>query len=282
MSKLQANQYFQQQIDEIDSLPPFPLFGNIIKSFLRADNVGDIRSLVSNIETEPSISAKLIGIANSAFYGGSDDIKNVREAIARIGILQLKSIIYYLVLSLKFNIKLCPHFIVSRFWIKSMMQAHCARNICKHLDFGKSVDVDEIYSIGLLQHIGLLAIIDLYPEKTESLLAHDTGESLNNKLLNAFGVNCYTASAMLLQHWALPRTFYNSIRHLNDFDYSGEDEALVWILQLSNEIWNDQAKTECSDLKSKLGNMISQSELCDILNDNEDDSRWVKSFAIHL
>lgn len=75
---------------------------------------------MSNVGTELSISAKLIGIANSAFYGGDDDFKNVRNVIAWLGTLQMNSIIYSLVLSAIFKIKLCPHYKISCFWYKSM------------------------------------------------------------------------------------------------------------------------------------------------------------------
>ena len=58
-----------ERILQIKTLPPFPLLSNIIKAFVAAESDGEIRPLIDNIETEPNILAKIIGIANSAAFG---------------------------------------------------------------------------------------------------------------------------------------------------------------------------------------------------------------------
>ena len=282
MNKTMSYSTLQEQINEIESLPPFPLLGNILKSFLHADNNGDIRPLISNIESEPSVAAKVIGISNSAFYGGSDNIKTIRDAVARIGLLQLKSIVYSLVLSSRFKTRQCPHFLISRFWYDSMMLAHCARNVYDHLRLKNNIDRNEIYSIGLFQRIGLLVLIELYPEKMEFILASDRNEMLGTKIFNTFGIDHYTASAVLLKHWSLPASFYHSIENIADQDYKGDYEEIIWILQQAREILHNIDDVENISLYGRLVEDLNIDILCKIIHDTERDSSWIKSFADHL
>lgn len=282
MSETKITLSLQKQIDQIESLPPFPLLGNILKSFLHADSDGDIRPLISNIESEPSIAAKVLGVANSAFFGGKDDIKTIRDASARLGLLQLKSIVYSLVLSSRFKAKQCPHFVISRFWQDSMMQAHCARTICDHLNLESKTVRNEVYSIGLLQRIGILALVELNPEKMELLLAHDTNETIGEKITSAFGIDHYTASAALLRHWSLPASFHQAIQNLTNCKYAGPYEEIVWILQQSREILQNLDNTEMIKLDTRLGQHLNQEWLCQVVNATENDQAWINSFASHL
>jgi HD-like signal output (HDOD) protein len=280
MSEPNIKTTIENQIDQIETLPPFPLLGNILKSFLLADGDGDIRPLISNIETEPSITAKVIGVANSAFFGSSDEIRTIRDATARLGLLQLKSIVYSLVLSSRFKTKQCPHFVISRFWFDSMMQAHCTRHICDQLGPLQKVDRNEAYSIGLLQRIGILALLELSPEKMEFLLAHDTDETISEKILRVYDIDQYTVSAALLRHWLLPESFFSTIQNLGNHEYSGEHQEIVWILQQAMEILRNLHNVEAIKLDARLG--LDQNSLCKILNDTEQDEQWIKSFASHL
>ena len=280
MSEPNIKTTIEMQIDQIETLPPFPLLGNILKSFLLADGDGDIRPLISNIESEPSIAAKVIGVANSAFFGSNDAIRTIRDATARLGLLQLKSIVYSLVLSSRFKAKQCPHFTISRFWFDSIMQAHCARHICNQLSPSLKVERNEIYSIGLLQRIGILTLIELSPEKMEYLLAHNTDETTGEKILRVFDIDHYTVSAALLKHWSLPPSFHGAIQNLGNNEYGDDYREIVWILQQAMEILHNLHNADAIKLDPRLG--LDQNSLCKILNDTENDEYWIKSFASHL
>ena len=267
------------EVEKLESLPPFPLLSNILKSFLQVDHDGDIRPLISNIESEPSITAKVIGMANSAFFGSGSNIKTVRDATARLGLLQLKSIVYSLVLSSRFNTKQCPHFEVGRFWFNSMMQGRCARTLMTEAKIENTFDINQLFAVGLLQRIGMLALIELNPEAMDSVLSGKLGTLLNREKA-VLGINHYEAGSILLKKWSLPEAFHTILEVYNDDDYEGEYKPVILALKRSSELVEGGIDAVNKDLDDQLG--LDEDALCRILNKMETDSNWIKSFASHL
>ena len=280
MSFPQSMSPIETQIDKIEALPPFPMLGNILKSFLVADNDGDIRPLISNIEAEPSISAKVIGLSNSAIFGSSGQIKTIRDATARLGLVQLKSIVYSLVLSSRFKSTQCPHFDIGRFWLFSMLQACCARITNMYTKYNTTLDKNVLYAIGLLQRIGILALVDIYPQEMNEIFAADDEGGLSHHERLLFGADHYEVGTALLKHWQLPEPFITVLQHYNTPEYTGEYCEIIWILKRSKEIALYGADIQNTELDAKIG--LDESSLCIILNQLECEASWIRSFAAHL
>ena len=117
------------QLFQIESLPPFPLLASILRAFLQADDNGDIRPLVSNIEQEPSAITRVLSVSNSTYYANDISVKSVRDCVNRLGITRLKSIVYSLIISNRFDTKAYPAFDMSLYWYDSMVLAYTAAHI---------------------------------------------------------------------------------------------------------------------------------------------------------
>ena len=52
-----------------------------------------IDDLALAVETDPALATKVVGVANSGFYGGIDSIGSVRDALMRTGLEQAKNIV---------------------------------------------------------------------------------------------------------------------------------------------------------------------------------------------
>lgn len=280
MSSLQMQTTVESQIDKIEKLPPFPLLGNILKSFLTADTDGDIRPLIANIESEPSVSAKVIGLANSAIFGTSGQIKTIRDATARLGLLQLKSIVYSLVLSSRFKTKQCPNFDIGRFWLFSMLQAFCARTTVIYSNYASNIDKNVLYAIGLLQRIGILALVDLNPQQMDRIFSEDDEAGLSFKERGVFGIDHYHVGGTLLKHWHLPEPFITVLEHYNTPDYEGDFHEIIWILKRAKEIALYGAEIQNHDLDEKIG--LDDDKLSIILEQLECEASWIRTFAVHL
>lgn len=268
------------QIDKIETLPPFPMLSNILKSFLIADSDGDIRPLISNIESEPSVSAKVIGLANSAIFGTAGQIKTIRDATARLGLLQLKSIVYSLVLSSRFKTKQCPHFDIGRFWLFSMLQAHCARSIISYATCDKKIDKNIFYSIGLLQRIGILALVDINPVEMDRIFSIDDEPTLSVREQEVFGSDHYEIGSALLKHWCLPEPFISVLQYYNTPEYDGEYSNIICTLKRAKEIATHGTEIPNPEIDNKLG--LNEVSLCTILNQLECEASWIRTFAAHL
>jgi HD-like signal output (HDOD) protein len=278
MSAIKKSYPVMSQIAEIESLPPFPLLSNIIKSFLVADNEGDLRPLVSNIETEPSIAAKVIGVANSAYFGGSFPIYSLKDAVARLGIIQLKSIVFSIVLSQRFNTKLCPAFDVPRYWYDAMMVAYCASYVAQHAR-KKRIDHNQMYCLGLLLNIGVLALVYVAPQEMCSVFSDRIDEPLSMRERDVLeGVDHLDAGAALLRQWRLPRDYYESIESMKG--PAQDDSDFTLILRRAKELLDSNFQSSNVDIDTRLG--LDEESIESIRDSCENDKSWIYSFAAHL
>ena len=108
-------------------------------------------SIASLVSKDAALSAKVLKIANSAFYNFPIKISTIHQAASRIGLNAIRS----LVLSISFFSMKAKNnkngFNYEKFWEQSLSGAVAAKLIMAEID--KS-NLDEIFVVGLLQNIG--------------------------------------------------------------------------------------------------------------------------------
>lgn len=277
MSALEQHDNAITRIQEIENLPPFPLLSNILKAFIAAEDNGDIRPLISNVKSEPNIVAKVIGVANSAFYGLHSPVRSIKDAIIRLGVVKLKSIVFSIILTSRFDVNKCPLFNIGRFWEESMLLALCASLLadrCENFRFNR----DEVYSISLISKIGLLALIHLDPGKMRTVLESKGEEELvlrEQQILH--GIDHYQAGGLLQKQWRLPREYWLTTLHLNDKAYSGENSEFVNLLKRAKELVASDFVCENSYIDRLLG--LNSSDFMNIADTFENGKSWIQTFA---
>ncbi len=181
-----------------------------------------VDALVSAIQLDASISAKIIRAANSAFYGGLAKVDSVRSAIVRLGISLSSELISIMVLkevfsSEKENLQTAMH----QLWSSSLKLATYSTVVGRR----SRVEVEQGQSLlaGLMNEIGSLAIItylDQFPSTmktiTEQVLA---STSFKKKL----GVD-------LLTHWEFPDSIISVVQNSDDFARDKEQGDLCDIV----------------------------------------------------
>jgi HD-like signal output (HDOD) protein len=203
-----------------ESIPPFHFLAKIIQTLSRAEQTTDIRELIRVIKQEPSTTAKILQISNSAAYMGSKKTSSIESAAALMGISELKSVVLSSVIASKFNTHNCPNFKAKDYWLESVLTGENSASVYKHvIKTDNSFDVD-IYCIGLLSNIGLLFLVDQFPDILNDILAEVTEEkSLSSLLTDTFGLDEYQLSAKLLNFWKLPEIFSETARNISNDGY---------------------------------------------------------------
>jgi len=280
MNTAEKQAHYPNKIAAIESLPPFPLLANIIKAFIVAENDGEIRPLIDNVETEPNLVAKIIGVANSAAFANQCPVRSIKDAIIKLGVIQLKSLVFGIIVGSRFNSRKCPAFDTARFWQDSMFLAYCASLMVEQCD-EININRNEIYSIGLILRIGMLALVHIAPEEMHEVLR--TGNS-NNLLADErnllHGIDHFDAGAILLKHWQLPEEYCCAIAHLNDESYSGESLEIIYLLRRAKEFLRSEFTHPNPWLDQKLGLSPAGIEL--LAESFENDKSWILSFSDHL
>ncbi len=278
-----ANIELQEQLQQIDSLPPFPLLANILRAFLEADDNGDIRPLITNIDQEPSVAAKVLSVSNSAYYASDVAAKSVRDCVNRLGITRLKSVVFSLIISNKFNTKQCPAFDMSVFWYDSMVLAHTVAHITNQLNTHLRLNRNEVYCIGLLLNIGLLFLVNVSPTKMDQIFALSKQNKLSPLIKNDFdNMDHYTIGSQLLEHWSLPEEFIYTLGQINNLGYEGNCCEIIWVILLA-KVMIDNNFTDLDYTNQYVTKLNLSSSNCEaIMYSCINDLEWIKAFASNL
>ncbi len=203
-----------------ESIPPFHFLAKIIQTLSRAEQTTDIRELIRVIKQEPATTAKILQISNSAAYMGSKKTSSIESAAALMGITELKTVVLSSVVAAKFNTRKCPNFNTKNYWLESVLTGENSASIYKHvLKTDNSYDID-IYCIGLLSNIGMLFLVDQFPDVINEMIPKVSDEtSLSMLLTETFGIDEYQLSAKLLAFWKLPDIFSETAQNISNENY---------------------------------------------------------------
>ncbi len=207
------------------SLPTLPTVASKLVSITsKAETtMAEIANLIS---MDISLSAKVLKIANSAFYSFSSKISTVQQAVSSIG----KNAIRSLVLSVSFLTIKTNHknevFDYEKFWQKSLSSAVAAKLIMSKVD---KTDPDEVFIAALLQNIGELIIARSFPELYELIV--NTPISNDSDILaleqKIIGADHAFIGYEVIKNWGFPIELLTPIQfHHNPEKYTGSNAKL--------------------------------------------------------
>lgn len=220
----------------LDELPQLPAAVGQLFEALSSDDT-DRKRLADIIDRCPSLAARLVGLANSAYFRRANGIQGVSEAIYVIGFRTVRSLATATALQEPFSNNRCPSFQPGRFWLHAVLTAHIARELAKKASPATSLNPDESYLGGLLHGIGLLAMTHLFPEDMHAPFepgADDTRD-LSQRMRDAFGVSHQVVGAALLKRWHLPELFCCTTEHYADDDYQGPCWMACRLIAMAHE-----------------------------------------------
>ena len=182
--------------------------------------------LAQVIEKDPTISLRLISVANSAVYRGITEIRNVKSAIPRLGLKETLNIVQtiankslYETENVKYKI------LMDKLWVHSLACAYGSKLIAQTL---KLDDLEKYFLMGLIHDIGKTLLLKAFSEVSK-------GQSLS---MDAIEANIQEAhiglGSMLLKRWGFDAEFTNVITHHEDEEYSPDTVKEILVVHLSN------------------------------------------------
>jgi HD-like signal output (HDOD) protein len=197
----------KQQIIMLKQLPPLSATATRLLGLLTNDNIS-LEELARVIGQDPTVAARILGVANSAYFGQIKPIHTVEEAIIRVlGLNMVKSLAFSIAISRVFDAAKCKDFDLEAHWFRSLMTAMLSREICRHLSGFQQSDLDAVYLAGLLFDIGILVLVYLFPDEYATVIRQlRDSPALDPHQLEevAVGVSSQQAGAWLTDRWHLP------------------------------------------------------------------------------
>ncbi len=231
----------------LDDLPQLDVAVTRLVKALSDEDIGE-RELAGIIDQCPTLSGKIVGLANSAYFRRNKPIHSLQDAIMLVGMRTVKSFAIATALQEPFSNQQCPSFRPGRFWLHGILTAHAARELSKKAEKKLAVHPEEAYLSGLLHDIGLLALAHLYPEALNDLLVENEigNESLASRTEGMFGVTYRLVGAALLRYWHLPDSIITIAEHYHNPDYRGPYWALSGIVGTAHEWATNLVQQESS------------------------------------
>ena len=206
-----------QALIRVEAIPPLPATANALLQLLTDPDV-EIDELVAVIERDPPLMARLMGIANSAFYAPRQPVTTLKSAIVTVlGLNMVRNVAFGMALTGGLSVKNCPRFDLTRYWVLALGTADLSAGLARAANLPRVPAPDAIYLSGLLHNIGELLLAYLWPVEVDralSELALDPLAELTSVLRKAIGIDHWMAGAFLARHWQLPAFVADDIEGL--------------------------------------------------------------------
>lgn len=216
----------------VQRLEELPLASPLAASFLDivSDDEVTISQVAALIRQDPSLVARLVGLANSAYFGQSEPLSSVEDAIFKsLGLRLTKSLVLSMVLADSIG-----HVVEDsglnqvRFWLDAVLTASLGRMLSEYVQSVPHPTADEAYLAGMLHQFGILPLVRLYPaEFREAIQQADTDPKLTAQLHRELGTDHHETGAWLARKWHLPDNIVTVIAHQHEADYTGPHAELV-------------------------------------------------------
>ena len=195
------------------------------------------------IVSDQSLTGEVLRVSNSSFYKGLSQVATVRDAIIRLGIKEVSSIVTLIALQHNFQSKdPAVHKIMGKLWRHSVGCAIGASWLAKQTGF--ETISHETFIAGLLHDVGKLFILKVIDDmKISGEIENPPSDIVMDEVMQNLHAD---QGHSLLKHWNLPEKYCQVARdhHAEEYDYS---DFLVVLVRLANHICHKLGIGLCED-----------------------------------
>jgi putative nucleotidyltransferase with HDIG domain len=194
-------------LQNYEEIPTVPSMVDTITA-LTADVNCSLAALEAGIKTDQSCVARLLQVANSAFYssGANRTVTSVRRAILMFGFNVVQNITRSLTVFDCFHTQNTAEIaMVHAIRLHSVAVATLAQRIAQTSP--RDLDPELAFCAGLLHDLGRVVLLHLFPQEYYQLLtqfAHDHEADMSKVELDTFAVTHAVAGQWLGEHWHFP------------------------------------------------------------------------------
>ncbi|MCD6404294.1 MAG: HDOD domain-containing protein [Planctomycetes bacterium] len=203
--------------DLVASIEDLPTLPEVVIAITRLveDPDATAEDIYKIVSTDPALSATMLKLVNSAFYGMSRLVTSPEQAIRILGFVTVRNIALaafvfdaFLTGKGRFNYK--------AFWLRSIGTAAAAKVLAHRLQIKETA---EYFIYGLLRDMGLILMMQYFADElVETGKSLEKGTSLADAQDAAIGCTHNELGAALAEKWDFPPALISVIRYHSTAD----------------------------------------------------------------
>ncbi len=277
LHKLLNNENLRKIINGVNRLPSIPQTYLEIEKELAKDTFS-LNTITKIIGNDPIMTAKILQIVNSAFFGLSRNISDITQSVNLIGADTIKSLILCVQVFKSYKGSPKVEQLLNKIWEHSLRVANSAKNII--LKFGNNPkDSEATYISGLLHDIGKIIILDTESFRNNIFTLMDKDKVTYNEAEKiVLGTTHAEVGGYLLRLWGLPEIVVESaLSHHNKDVFMKKEIDVSVAINLAN-IFVEEPNVD-SEIIKNCSYSEKLPEIIEICNRNiEGDKKWTKYF----
>ncbi len=237
-----------RHIGKIEDILTLPRMLNHLMYMMscKEKNLDDLYNVIS---ADPGLSLRALRFVNSAFFGNSNTIFSIREAVDSLGREKMFDLAFgFSGPHAKQDNNTFFNSMMSRLWQHSLKVAVASRQISRTFNYP---DPDEAYSAGLLHDLGKIVLFQLLPTQYKDVYEQSQKSSFSNLMEieeKYLGMTHVFAGGHLAELWNLPASLINSIIHHHRPHRANKYKLLTSIVHLADAIANAEQDVRLSSI----------------------------------
>lgn len=231
---------------KLESIRDLPTIPNVIAEVLSAIDSPNTSAyqLAQLIEKDQGLTARVLRVANSPFYGYSKKISTIDLAIVIMGFNTLKEIVLSLVIKRFFSKISVSIFDIKSFWYYGLFCASTSRFLARRLGYKIA---GEAFVAGLMHDVGVLIIAEYFADdfkkikqltesgtcnriEAETMVLGCTHSDIGEWISDKWNLPYQISKAIKLHHISFRKLRSSTEEHIN---FDEIDEPLTAIISLS-------------------------------------------------
>lgn len=221
-------------LKKIEDLPPMPAIASKLMR-LTSDMDTNIETLIDHIERDQALTAKMLRLCNSSYYGMPRRIASIRQAVVLLGFNTIFKLVITSSSSLHFSRGAKGYGLSAQeLWRHSVGTALSCEILARKFRFEKT---DAAYTAGLLHDLGKVVLTEFVQEELEKIIeAVHAGRSFLEAEREILGMDHAQIGGKLARLWKFPEEMIEAIKYHHEPHLATAGKDLATFTHLANVV----------------------------------------------
>ena len=228
----------EKLVKKIEQIPMLPSVSQRMMHVISNEDAS-IKDIARFIEKDQSLTLKIMKIANSAFYGSLSKVTSLENALIKLGLKEIKSIVLGISIRDFFSNPASGAFDRERFWKHAIVCSQIAKFLGFH--YHHDGNDDSLFLLGLIHDMGKVVLDEYFHEEFIQIIEYiDLNETTFSKAeKEVMGTTHYQIAAKILKQWKFPDEIIMPVfyHHAPWYDkYYGANSIILYLSNILTKL----------------------------------------------